>query len=469
MRPARLAWIVASCSLTLPCISAFAAGDTPPTLADYQKLLKRVEQLEQTQSQAEQALNTERISEKEPELVTRLKAVEFQTLEMQKQARQIEALEGVSVGASLTGVLQRVAGSGSLPSQGPSRASYRGDVSISLPGGQMGDTEGQFFTHFRFGQGSGVGLRPTYTSTINSTAFETNAGPDDSFAVLAQAWYQLNIPLPLNGFKPHSREHLEINVGKMDPFLFFDQNAAADDETARFMNNAFVHNPLLDSGGDVGVDAYGFSPGARLAYVNDFSKGQSWGASIGVFGSGPASNFSGSLGKPFVIAQVDTSQKLITGLTGNYRLYVWQNGRANDFSDLQTTHRGWGLSIDQRVDEEWTLFGRMGRQTSGRVRFDRTYTFGVQTNGNRWGRSSDELGLALGSLHTSSAYRQASADTTLVGYAATGPERNAELYYRYKLNDRVQLSPNLQWIKHAGADASAKTIQAIGFRMKVGF
>lgn len=470
MLTTRLAWIAAACSLALPCTSAIAASEPAPSLADYKKLLERVDQLERAQSQTEQALSTERLSEKEPELITRLKAVEFQTLEMKKQARQIEAMEGVTVGASVTSVLQRVVGSGSLPSQGPSRANYRGDVSVSLPGGQMGDTDGQFFAHFRFGQGTGVGLRPTYTSTLNSSAFETAAGPDDSFAVLAQAWYQLNIPLPMGGFKPHSREHLEINVGKMDPFLFFDQNAAADDETARFMNNAFVHNPLLDSGGDVGVDAYGFSPGARLAYVNEISKGQSWGASIGVFGSGPASNFSGSLGKPFVIAQIDTNRKLITGLAGNYRLYVWQNGRANDFDGLQTTHRGWGLSVDQRVDEDWTVFARAGRQTSGLVRFDRTVTLGVQTNGNRWGRSSDEVGLALGSLHTSSAYRQASADdTSLAGYAATGAERSAELYYRYKLNDRVQLSPHCQWIWRAGADDTATTIKAIGFRMKVGF
>ncbi|TAK42026.1 MAG: hypothetical protein EPO27_17955 [Betaproteobacteria bacterium] len=29
--------------------------------------------------------------------------------------------------------------------------------------------------------------------------------------------------------------------------------AAADDEAVRFINNAFVHNPLLDPGGDPGA------------------------------------------------------------------------------------------------------------------------------------------------------------------------------------------------------------------------
>ncbi|MDP1633932.1 MAG: carbohydrate porin, partial [Gallionellaceae bacterium] len=163
-------------------------------LAEVQRLADRVETLEKNNKELEKSLSTERLSEKEPELATRLKAVEFQTLSMQKQARQIEALEGISVGASLTGVVQRanrggVAGGSSRQS----RANYRGDVSVTLPGGSMGDIEGSIFTHVRFGQGDGLGLRPTYTSTPNTTAFQVSgvSDADSSFAVLAQAWYQL--------------------------------------------------------------------------------------------------------------------------------------------------------------------------------------------------------------------------------------------------------------------------------------
>ena len=278
---------------------------------------QRMKALEEHQAQIDKALQTERLSEKEPEIVTRLKAVEFQTLSMQKQARQIEALEGITVGASLTGVVQKVNRNGAASATRESRANYRGDVSVTLPGGDMGDMEGKIFTQLRFGQGNGVGLRPTYTSTPNTTAFQTNAGPDDSFAILAQAWYQLDVPLPFGGFKPHSKERLELNFGKIDPFVFFDQNAAADDESARFMNNAFVHNPLLDSGGDTGADAYGFAPGVRLAYISEQARPESWGVSLGMFGSGPGANFSGSLSEPFVIGQLETSRKFFGGLTGN--------------------------------------------------------------------------------------------------------------------------------------------------------
>jgi len=470
--------------------AANAAADDERLRADVARLVQRIERLEQdnrelrerlertgraeqrlkaledAQAKADKALATDRISEQEPELVTRLKAVEFQTLEMQKQARQIEALEGVTVAAGLTGVVQSVNAAGAADGRAQSRANYRADISVGLPGGEMGDVEGKLFAHFRLGQGAGLALRPTYTSTTNSAAFETAAGPDDSFAILAQAWYQLSIPLPRDGFKAHSKERIEINVGKMDPFVFFDQNAIADDESVRFLNNVFVHNPLLDSGGDVGADAYGFAPGLRIAYVSSPTRSQTWGASLGVFGAGSGANFSGSLGKPLLIAQVDAAHKLFGGLAGNYRLYAWRNGQGSDHDGTPEPHAGLGASLDQRIDDDWTLFARYGHQLSGHPRFDRALTLGAETDGSRWGRGADAVGLAAGLLRTSAAYHDATAGQL---NAASGMERIAELYYRYYVNNRLQLTPDLQWIQQPAGDARASAAYAIGLRAKVGF
>lgn len=438
-------------------------------LEDNKAAEQRLKALEEAHAESEKALATERLSEKEPELVTRLKAVEFQTLSMQKQARQIEALEGITVGASLIGVVQKANRNGTATGERESRANYRGDVSVTLPGGEMGNAEGKIFAHFRLGQGNGIGLRPTYASTANTTAFQTNAGADDSFGILAQAWYQLKIPLPMDGFKPHSREHLHLTFGKIDPFVFFDQNAAADDESSRFLNNAFVHNPLLDSGGDTGTDAYGFSPGVVLGYSNERSKPETWGVSLGMFGSGPGANFSGSLSEPFVIAQLETSRKLFRGLAGNYRAYLWRNGRAADFSNLAEHHSGWGVSADQRVGDSVTLFVRFGDQMKGKTRFDRALTLGAEAGGSYWGRSADAVGIAAGFLRTGSAYRDATADTALTGYAASGTERIGELYYRFRVNNRFELTPDFQMIQRAGGDGLAPSVKVVGLRAKIGF
>ena len=453
---------------------ALAADDLTALKAELTRLAERIAALEGHNKELEKALATDRLSEREPEVVTRLKAVEFQTLSMQKQARQIEALEGISVGASLTGVVQKVNRAGAAGSERESRANYRGDLSVSLPGGEMGDIEGRIFTHVRFGQGNGVGLRPTYTSTPNTTAFQTNAGADDSFAILAQAWYQLKVPLPRDGIKANSREHLHLTFGKIDPFVFFDQNAAADDESAKFMNNAFVHNPLLDSGGDVGADAYGFTPGAIVQYVNERQKGSEWMLSLGAFGSGPGANFSGSLASPLVIAQAET-QARFNYLPGSYRAYLWSNGRGVGYDNVERRHVGIGASADQKVADNLTLFARYGHQLKGKVKFDRALTVGTELAGGAWGRAADGLGMAVGALRTSGDFRTDSASIDAdgdgnadFGYQATGWEKQAELYYRYKVNGKFELTPDLQLIQRPAGDGATRSIKVIGLRAKIG-
>ncbi len=446
-------------------LPAAAADDAAALRADMKRLAERIEALEKQNAELEKALATERISEREPELITRLKAVESQTLAMQQPVSKLEAFEGIAVEGSITAVGQKVRRGGTPSGDAESRYNYRGDLNVTLPVGSMGESDGQLFTQIRLGQGVGVGLRPTYTSTVNTVGFETGAGPDDSFAVLAQAWYQLSVPLG-NGLKENAREHLHFTVGKIDPFVFFDQNGAADDESAKFLNNVFVHNPLLDSGGDIGADAYGFAPGAIVKYENSAEKGAEWAVSLGAFGSGPGANFSGNLSDPFVIAQIETAAR-INYLPGNYRLYTWTNGRAEGYDGNTRRHSGVGLSVDQKVTDDLTLFARYGHHTTGRVLFDRALTVGAELDGSDWGRGADSVGIAFGSLRTSKDYRADSL--AIAGYEATGSERQFELYYRYRLNDAVELSPDLQWISHPGGDAGADSVKVAGVRAKLSF
>ena len=466
---------VATVLTSMAPASAYAADDIAALKAELRRLAERIETLEHRNGEMEKALATERLSEREPEIVTRLKAVEFQTLSMQKQARQIESLEGITVGASLTSVLQKVGVGGTASATDETRANYRGDVSVTLPGGKMGNAEGKIFAHVRLGQGAGIGLRPTYISTANTTAFETNAGSDDSFAILAQAWYQLKVPLIDDGAKANAREHLHLTFGKIDPFVFFDQNVAADDESAKFINNALVHNPLLDSGGDTRADAYGFAPGAIINYSNTRQKGSEWGLSLAVFGSGPGANFTGSLTGPFVIAQAETAARS-NYLPGNYRTYLWHNGRGAGYDGIEHPHSGIGISADQKATNDLTLFARYGRQITGKVRFDRALTLGVELAGNPWGRAADSVGVALGSLRTSADFRtdslklDANGDALPdFGYQASGAEKQMEIYYRYKLNGKIELTPDLQWIRQPGGDGSAAAIKVVGLRAKLGF
>lgn len=418
---------------------------------------KRVQALEQQQESIVRSLESDNISETEPELATRLKAVESQAQSALSAARKIDVLNGVSAGLNISTIAQRSSSTGS-------QLSYRGDAYVSLPLDSIGDIQQKVFAQFRLGQGAGLNDQLPSYSVPNATAFQLGSLPnDDSVAVLAQAWYQADIPLPRGGFAPRSKQMLEFNFGKMDPFVFFDQNAAAGDETRQFLNAAFVHNPLLDAGGDIGVDANGFTPGLRLSYYNFESKPQTWRVSLGVFGAGArGSNYQRSLTQPLVLLQAETEQRFLGGLAGNYRIYAWRNPQADTFDTSVGTperHTGWGISADQRIGDGVTLFGRYGHQMQGHVRFDRALTLGAEVNGSYWNRGGDSIGLAAGLLKSSQEYRD---------FAAVGDsEKIAELYYRYRISRQFDLSPSFQYVGNPGGDTTADSVKILGLRAQL--
>jgi high affinity Mn2+ porin len=448
-----------------------------PGSAQLKQLEARIEALEQRNATLESALEDDHLREDAPDIVTRLKAVEFQALGMQRQARMVEALEGITAGISLTHVAQRT--SSVTPDE--SQLNFRADAFVTLPGGSIGSADASIFAQFRLGQGDGLASLPPSFSAPNTSAFRVaGTNPDDSAALLAQAWYQIDVPLPLGGYKPRSKQKLTINFGKIDPFLFFDQNNVADDETARFLNTVFVHNPMLDAGGDIGADAYGFTPGIRVAYANESNKGLPWGVSAGVFGADTGAHYTDSLSRPTMLLQAEVSPLLALGLRGNYRIYVWQNGRATPFAnefDLQReTHRGVGISVDQRVHDAVTVFARLGSSSKGQQRFERATTIGVDIGGNYWGRAADGLGIAIAHLPASPDFRAVSAtldaDADAVpdfGWQAQGAEKVAEIYYRMRLNSQFEISPDVQWVQHSGADQTRQALVTAGVRLQLTF
>jgi carbohydrate-selective porin OprB len=229
-----------------------------------------------------------------------------------------------------------------------------------------------------------------------------------------------------------------------------------------------VHNPLLDVGGDIGVDDFGFSPGLRLGWFSEFDKPQTYGISLGVFGAGAGARFEDSpLSDPFVIVQAEAGQRFFGGLEGNYRLYYWHNGRGEDFNGKERNHAGIGFSVDQKVADYTTLFARFGQQTQGRVKFDRAVTIGADIGGSYWGRGGDSIGLALGWLSLSDAYE--SASNSIVGFNSSGAEQLLELFYRYRVNSYFELSPNLQYIRRPGGNPSASAMAAYGLRAQLNY
>jgi len=490
MRLAKLTAALVAAWLALPALAA-------PGPATLEKLAARLEKLEARNAELEKevkalkgesqeiakGLDSPRLSENEPELTVRLKAVEKDALNMQKASKIAEGLEGIKVGASLATVGQHAYGLPKDIENGSSQLNYRADVSVELPLKPLGDIEHKLFAHLRMGQGLGLNAAFTnlghFASAPNALAFRASGlDPDSSVTILGQAWYQAAIPLPFLGFKPYSRETLEVTFGKMDIFGFFDQNAAAGDEAKQFMNSVFVHNPLLDAGGEVGVDANGFQPGFITSYYNYVDKTQPWRLSVGMFGTGErGANYQRSLSSPLLMVQAEKQLKLFGGLTGNYRLYGWNRSQGVDYDGTQAKHTGIGASVDQRIGDGIRLFARYGKLVKGELPFNQAVTAGAELSGSYWGRGGDSFGIAGAWLQSGKGYRTTTATAWLddnqsqLAYSFTpqGAEQVAEVYYRYRLTPQFELSPDFQYVTNGGGNADAKSVKVFALRANIAY
>lgn len=491
MKLAQLTAALVAAGLALPALAA------PADAALLEKLAARLERLEARNAELEKevkalkgesseiakGLDSPRLSENEPDLTVRLKAVEKDALNMKKAAKIAEGLDGIKVAASLATVGQHAYGLPKDIENGSSQLNYRADVSVELPLKPVGDIDHKLFAHLRMGQGLGLNAAFTnlghFASAPNALAFRASGlDPDSSVTILGQAWYQAAIPLPFLGFKPYSRETLEVTFGKMDIFGFFDQNAAAGDEAKQFMNSVFVHNPLLDAGGEVGVDANGFQPGFITSYLNYVDKAQPWRLSVGLFGTGErGANYQRSLSSPLLMVQAEKQLKLFGGLTGNYRVYGWNRSQGVDHDGTLAKHTGLGASIDQRVGDGVRVFARYGKLVKGELPFNQAVTAGAEFSGSYWGRGADALGIAGAWLQSGKAYRGTTANAwlddaqTQLAYSFTpqGAEQVAELYYRYRLSPQFELSPDFQVVNNGGGNTDAKSVKVFALRANIAY
>jgi carbohydrate-selective porin OprB len=163
-------------------------------------------------------------------------------------------------------------------------------------------------------------------------------------------------------------------------------------------------------------------------------------------------------------------------LTGNYRAYVWRTGQGVQLDDSIDRHTGWGVSVDQQVNDGIVLFGRYGKLGQGQVRFDQALTLGAEFNGSRWSRGGDTLGIAAGWLRASDAYRAAGGEgdlksdgTGLFTFTPDGAEKVAEIYYRYRISSQFELSPDFQYVWRMGANPDADNVAIYGLRAQFSY
>jgi hypothetical protein len=239
-----------------------------------------------------------------------------------------------------------------------------------------------------------------------------------------------------------------------------------------------VHNPLLDAGGEVGVDANGFQPGFVAAYVNASNKAEPWRLSLGIFGAGDkGSNYQKSLSAPLAMFQAEKQLRLFGGLVGIYRAYVWTRSQVTELDGSSTgRHTGIGVSVDQRVGDGVNLFVRYGHLVKGELPFQQALSIGTEINGAYWGRGADAIGIGGSWLKASSAYRAAGGSGDLDGdgvadfsFTPSGAEKVAEIYYRYRIAPQFEITPDFQLVTRGGANPDASSVKVLGLRANISY
>lgn len=244
-------------------------------------------------------------------------------------------------------------------------------------------------------------------------------------------------------------DRLVLTAGKVDLSNYFDSNAVANDENSQFLSGAFVHSAVLP------FPANG--PGARIQakLAEPLTFGIGYGS--GDAGSADNSDSADIFDHGFGIAELAYKHK-VGELEGNYRVYGAFDGSRADGSSKLTAKNAYsfGVSFDQQVTDKLTLFARYGQRDKDVYAATTAWSAGGHYQGLIASRKDDVLGFAYGQVKAARS-------------VADSQEKLAELYYRYKVSDQIEVSPVVQYLVHPAGISSSDDVVALALRAKISF
>lgn len=109
-------------------------------------------------------------------------------------------------------------------------------------------------------------------------------------------------------------------------------------------------------------------------------------------------------------------------------------------------------------------FLRFGKATDRVNRLSNFVGAGLSLRGASWGREGDEFGVAVARAENGTPYRDLlQADDV----ATDANETNIEMTYRFSVNERLHLQPDLQYIMNPDTDPSLKNALVLGIRFEL--
>ncbi len=319
---------------------------------------------------------------------------------------------------------------------------------------------GYAFCEFEIGDGDSA---ESYLDVFSNV--DQNLSDTDSRIEVTKVWYDQYL----------FNKQLVIGVGKWDATDWMDENNFAGCDNTQFIGRCFKRSPVIEWPGEntLGVRAkICFEPIDFL----DFS--------LGYFDSD--ADYRRIFEHGFYSFQINARPAAIMKWDpekweGNYRFYAWINSRnhqklvdeGEDPSD-KTNERnfGFGFSCDQKVTDVFGVFGRFGWQRPDIVMADDGPTLewfwsgGVRATGKYWMREGDIIAFGIGQIFPSAKYGKAGNPD--------GAEGHIEMYYSFKVNDYIYITPDFQIIWNPNgvikpSEGDDDTIFVYGVRAYLGF
>ncbi|MDP8298795.1 MAG: carbohydrate porin [Candidatus Tantalella remota] len=371
----------------------------------------------------------------------------------------------LKIGANLTGIVQgspetKLWGDRNRPEIG---GSYQASITIT---NEFENVDGLALATLRVGQGDGIEDDLTLYSNTDNNAW----GFD--YLTLSEVWYEQRL----------FDKKLVVNVGKLDPTVFFDNNRYANSDPTQFLARIFNNSPVIefpDHSGAVRVGAYPFE-WLELGYL--------------VMAGNP--NMDNLQSDLFHVGRVILKPR-IYDRQGNYRFLAWRNNndhtRWDDPSDTNQPAYGFSISCDQEITDIFGIFWKFGWQDPdvynpantanvydnallnrypdiNNFSLEYMWSAGAQLKGTPWGREKDFCGIAVAQAFASEEMKDALSEVSDNRRDAK-PEGHLEAYYNYHFNQYLAVSPSVQliWNPYGGDAEGREVISVYTLRTHVDF
>lgn len=364
-------------------------------------------------------------------------------------------LSKIDISGFVTAVAQGSSGNGGGDDLG-------GNVSADLYISARPTEAGTVGLHFDMCRGSGL-------SGLPRTGFETGrfastllGGPN------ADLEYNSDIPHLVEAWYEHALldEKVVFTFGLLDPTVYFDANAFANDERLQFLADAFVNNPGIDWGGDANF----YGPGLRLTVAPaewlDLSVGAFATKSVATIAEeqDEVLGFDNEFDKPMTIVEVNFKPNLL-GREGNYRFYGWYNANVTRFNvDGEPVKSSWGGggSFDQMLTDRLGAFLRWSKQDPAVRQLDFHVSGGLSATGAIPARPNDVAAIGYAVGWASDQFRRSGhCDGT------EKTEQWLEAYYSVAVTQHFYLTPDIQYVINPCLDDDSFVI--LGLRANATF